>query len=90
MTQSTLARSAAFAAIDSERDYQDALTPERTSGEDHTVGDYITMLQQYQNEAVQAWTKNAGDDAALEIVRKIAGIAVRCMEEHGAPLRETS
>ena len=80
-------RSEVYAAIDSERSYQDKLSPARTNGIPHTVGDYVTMLQQYQNELVAAWTKNAGDQSALHVMRKIAGIAVHCMEDHGAPHR---
>jgi hypothetical protein len=77
-----------YDAIDSERIYQDLLPPARTDGRKHTVGDYIVMLQNYQAEAVAAWTKNASDEQALHTIRKIAGICVRCMEEHGAPRRE--
>ena len=81
---SSLARAAAYDAIDSERDYQDALPPNRTDGRSHSVGDYVTMMQHYQTELVRAWTLNAGDEASLEVMRKIAGIAVHCMEDHGA------
>lgn len=80
-------RQEVYAAVDSERDYQEALPPNRTDGFDHTVGDYVTMLQYYQAELARAWTLNAGDDAALEVMRKVAGIAVHCMEDHGAPKR---
>lgn len=76
-----------YKAIDSEREYQNNLGPERTNCHDHEVGEYITMLQFYQNELISAWTKNPGDEAALHSIRKIAGIAVRCMEDHGAPHR---
>ena len=84
-----------YAAIDSERDYQDHLKRNRTSNPtdgtrsiDHTVGDFVTMMQQYQNNLVAAWTNNPGDQEALEIMRKIGGIAVNCMEQHGAPNRK--
>jgi hypothetical protein len=80
-------RQRAFDAISGERDYQDSLGSDRTDGAKHTVGDYIVMLQHYQQELVKAWTKNAGTNEALHIMRKIAGIAVHCMEDHGAPPR---
>lgn len=80
-------RKEVYEAIDSERDYQNNLPPSRTSGEVHTIGDYVTMMQHYQNELVREWTINPGDAQALQIMRKIAGIAVHCMEDHGAPKR---
>ena len=46
------------------------------------------MLSSYIRRAQDEWTDNAGDQAALEVVRKIAGIAVHCMEDNGAPGRE--
>ncbi len=80
-------RTAVYAAIDTERDYQDRLPPNRTDGVPRSVGDYTTMMQHYQTQLVAAWTTNAGDDQALHVMRKIAGIAVHCMEDHGAPPR---
>lgn len=87
-------RKEVYAAIDSERRYQDHLKKDRTSNPtdgtrsiDHTVGDFVTMMQQYQNNLVAAWTNNPGDQKAMEVMRKIAGIAVNCMEQHGVSHR---
>ena len=85
-----------YNAIDTERDYQDRLPTTRsthpvrprTDGQPHTVGDYCTMLRYYAGQLDEAWTMNAGDAEALEVMRKIAGIAVHCMEDHGAPRRQ--
>lgn len=82
-------RQEVYQSIDSERTYQNSLPSTRTDGSFHTVGDFVTMLHYYQNQLVQEWTLHAGDDNALEIMRKIGGIAVHCMEKHGAPRRET-
>lgn len=89
-------RSLVYSAIDSERDYQDLLKGDRTSNPtdgtrsiDHTVGDFVTMMMQYQSNLVAAWTNNPGDAQALHIMRKLAAIAVNCMEQHGAPRRKT-
>jgi hypothetical protein len=81
-------REQVYQLIDGERDYQDGLPSNRTDGSNKSVGDYITMLQYYQAKLVEAWTTNAGNDVALDIMRKIAGIAVHCMEDHGAPARK--
>lgn len=82
-------RSKVYDLIDGERDYQDSLGPSRhvITGRPHDVGAYLTMLRVYAAKADAAWTDNAGDRAALDVVRKIAGIAVHCMEDHGAPAR---
>ena len=87
-------RNEVYAAIDSERDYQDDLKSDRTSNPtdgtrsiDHTVGDFVTMMQHYQTQLVEAWTTNPGDQEALNVMRKIGGIATNCMEQHGAPIR---
>jgi hypothetical protein len=77
-------RKEVYAAIDGERDYQDnGLGNSRTERSEKTVGDYCTMMQHYQNELVKQWTLNAGDSYALDVMRKIAAIAVHCMEDHG-------
>ncbi len=87
VTLKKIKREEVYKAIDTERNYQDKLGANRTAGEEHSVGDYVTMMQYYQNALVEAWTTTAGDDVALDVMRKIAGIAVHCMEDHGAPKR---
>lgn len=77
------ARELVYKAIDGERAYQDALPSTRTDGSTCTVGDYITMLQYYNAKLIEAWTMNPGDKQALDVFRKVAGIAVHCMEDHG-------
>jgi len=80
-------RSDVYAAIDGERAYQGTLGPTRTDGEERSVGDYLVMLGTYYRRATEGWTNSAGTEIALDNMRKIAAIAVRCMEEHGAPRR---
>lgn len=85
-------RAEVYKAIDSERDYQDNFVlPDRKYYQTHTLGEFILMLSQYADQARQKWTHHSDKDAvppSLEEVRKIAGIAVRCMEQHGAPQRK--
>ncbi|MEY4723362.1 MAG: hypothetical protein RLZZ324_875 [Candidatus Parcubacteria bacterium] len=86
-------RQEVYEAIDGEREYQDsciAHDPTRhETGPDsnHSVGAYLTMLAEYVRKAQQEWTDKAGHGPALEVIRKVAGIAVHCMEDHGAPKR---
>lgn len=80
-------RSIVFALIENERKYQDGIgcPPVSLEGELLLLGDYI-------DRARRAYAENFGDEtetAARDAVRKIAAIAVRCMENHGAPARES-
>jgi hypothetical protein len=84
---SRVTRAEVYAAIDTEREYQDKLGADRTDGSQHSVGDYTVMLNFYVQRLNNEWTMNPGTDEALKIMRKIAGIAVHCMEDHGAPHR---
>lgn len=82
-------RDEVFDLVSAERDYQNSLSSARTDGSTKSVGDYITMLSYYVNKMQEAWTVNAGNTPALDIMRKCAAIAVHCMEDHGAPSRFT-
>jgi hypothetical protein len=84
-------RTEAYAAIDSEREYQntvwaDAGSP--TGGNRLTIGESILLVEEYAARARKDWsTEPKPEVEALNGIRKIAGIAVHCMEQHGAPLR---
>lgn len=82
-----LTRFEVYNYIDGERDYQDKLSSDRTDGREHTVGDFVVMLNHYIQKLNEEWTLNAGDEEALKVVRKIAGITVHCMEKHGSTPR---
>lgn len=83
-------RADVYAAIDSERAYQNALGPERRDARENrfTVGEWLVMMKTYVDKALVAWTDNPGTDAAVNAIRKVAAIGVGAMEEHGAPRRE--
>lgn len=80
-------RSEVYAAIDGERDYQDRHEICRENRDSKSVGDYLTLIRVYSAKADVAYYDNIGDSAALDVLRKIAAIAVLCMEDHGAPRR---
>lgn len=82
-------RQEVYKLIDGERAYQDSLGTDRVepSERPHDVGGYLTLIRSYSHKADMAWTDQAGAEAALAVVRKIAAIAVACMERHGAPER---
>jgi len=81
-------REEVYHAIDTERNYQDM--QENLNGwlQKRTVGEWIVLINHYTTKLNEAWTVNTGDVEALKVMRKIAGIAVHCMEENGAIKRE--
>ena len=48
----------------------------------------LTLLRHYLRLAEAAWTTETGDSAVLDVILKLAVIAVRCLETYGAPTRE--
>lgn len=83
----TARREEVYKVIDGERNYQNHLGSSRTDGSAKTAGEYIMMIDYYLAHAKESWVGNPGVKMALHDIRKIAAIAVRCLEEHGAPPR---
>ena len=84
-------RKEVYKAVDSEREFQDSFVlPERQYYQTHTLGEFILMLNQYAAQAQEKWTHHKDTEVpeSLHEVRKVAALAVRCMEQHGAPKRE--
>jgi hypothetical protein len=48
-----------------------------------SVGDFLILLDVYINRAKVGYSDNEGDHIPRDIVRKIAGIAVHCLEQNG-------
>lgn len=71
-------------AINGERDYQDGISSLRL-----TIGEELLLLEEYIARARKRWTGEfvQPEIQTLGVIRKVAGIAVRCMEHHGAPER---
>ena len=70
----------AYNAIDRERDYQDQkFGTERNP----STGEFLVYLQSYVSDAVFDLTHEPGDKTALGTIRKIAALAVACMEQNG-------
>ena len=88
MAQDLEKRALAYKAIDSEREYQEQQEAKHDWQPKKTVGEWIVLLNHYTTELNRVWSTSTGDVEALHFVRKIAGIAVHCMEENGAPLRK--
>lgn len=81
-----------FKSIESERNYQDARwNPETTTSEGiHSLEEWIMYIEDYLSEAKHIISRSArqeSDEKVLHIIRKVAGMAVCAMEQHGAPPR---
>jgi hypothetical protein len=78
-------RNDVYKVIDSERTYQD----DRWPGHKHSPVEYLVYMRDYIEEALHresredsvTWT------ATMDSFRKVAALAVACMEEHGAQRR---
>ena len=83
-------RKEVYDAIDSERDYQDKTWPRST---DLSVLGEVTLVRQYIRkfeDEYQADNDEPGREVPAEcmnVLRKMATLLVRAMENHGAPLR---
>ncbi len=87
-------RAEVYAAIDSERAYQrtvwfDYLENDTEHDNPLEIGEFLTLLAVYVRKAQDAWTvEKKMEMEALARIRKIAAIAVNCMEQNGAPHRK--
>lgn len=76
-------------AINGELQYQATLLDQgRADSTDYGVEGQLVMLAVYTRRAQEAWTNNAGSEQALDVLRKVAAIAVRALEQYGCPRRE--
>lgn len=86
----TTRRAAAYAAIDTERDYQDA---GKGNAQRHeampamTPGEYILCMEKCLADARADWYKPDGSKTCLAHIRKVSALGVACMELYGAPPR---
>lgn len=81
------ARSDAYCAIDSEREYQDRKWGGPSHDETHSAGDFVAYIQRAARKALDHDSKG-DEDAVLHEVRQIAALAVACMESQGVRYRE--
>ena len=86
-------REEVYKAIDGERDYQDSLWAGDAGANGFSnplsSGEFLVLLDSYLRQAQDIWCREPEPvPDTLAFVRKIAAIAVNCMEQHGAPKRE--
>lgn len=92
MTQ--VPRKTVYEVIDSERAYQEALKLEAYGAHNmdrhHELDAFVLYMDGYMGEAKQIAAFDWSPEAkwrTLASIRKVAALAVACMEIHGAPFR---
>lgn len=87
-------RNEVYAAIDSERDYQEMRIVRDGStavgAHHHTPEEFLLYMEDYLNEAKHIASRTwgpAAKPAIMEVVRKVVALGVACMELNGAPHR---
>lgn len=75
-------------AINEELDYQSDLPEvDRADRVDYGVAGQLVTLNTYTRKANDAFTNNAGLEASLHALRKVAAIAIRALIVAGCPRR---
>lgn len=74
-------RSAIYAAIDEERDYQDnKFGPDK----EQSVPGFLVLIQNELAEAMLGWAKDSkGRNSVMHEIRQIAAVCVNAMEKYG-------
>jgi hypothetical protein len=86
-------RNAVYKLIDGERDYQDSRWDDKTttSAGKHTVEEWLLYIEDYSAEAkhiLSRESRQTADLKAMDIMRKIAAMAVCAMEQNETPPRQ--
>jgi hypothetical protein len=89
---SNIDRKEVYSAIDTERAYQDSkwgntLSGNRPGNGERSVDEFALYIYGYANKLMQNASEFANTEEKLHIIRKVAGLCVACMEQHGAPKR---
>lgn len=78
-------RSQVYEALDSERAYQDSLWQNNPL----TPGEFLLLLEEYTALARSMWcAEPKPEQMTMDLIRKIGGIAVNALEQHGCARRE--
>ena len=92
MSTVNVARECVYKAIDTEREYQEecwgsTLSSDQPGNGDRTLDEFVLYIAGYTDDLVRNASHFGSPQAKLDIVRKVAGLCVAAMEQHGAPHR---
>ncbi len=93
MSTVNVSRQDVYFAIDSERDYQEEVWGATQSSDepgngDRTLDEFALYIVGYSDDLLRNASHFGSPKAKLDIIRKVAGLCVAAMEQHGAPERE--
>ena len=82
-----------YKLIDGERDYQNIKWNSETTTSDgiHSVEEWIVYIEDYLDQAKHVLareSKQIADTIAMDIMRKVAAMAVCAIEQHGTSARD--
>ena len=93
-----MTRQEVYELIDGERAHQDSVTVacETASsdpmsllmGAQYTIAEEALMIHYFASTIPSIFYKTSGYDETLSVIRMVAALCVRCMENHGASKRE--
>ena len=90
-------RKEVYAALDSERNYQDIRWQGSKSSKenstnrdalDRTLDEYVLYIKGYADDLATIASHTDDPTEKLNFIRKVGGLCVSAMEAHGAPMRE--
>lgn len=90
----SMEREEVYKAIDTEREYQDFVTPiDSRMVDDYAISHAILNIEKFIGEAREAWYGESSEDSyqkTMDMLRKIAGVCVKSGEKYGMPERDRS
>lgn len=86
-------RQEVYKAIDSEMNYQQAKWGSSASSGNpgngnRTIDEFVLYIRGYAEDLAKIASHELDPTKKLDFVRKVAGLCVATMEQHGAPTRE--
>jgi hypothetical protein len=96
-SMSVASRQRVYEAVDSEREYQESLWQNRNrrlfenpeTQESLSVGEFLLLIEEHLSKARKNWSyEHKPERNTIEHVRKIAALAVSCMEQYGVSVRK--
>lgn len=84
-------RSEVYAAIDSERDYQEMRVKRDSGAGFHTPEEFLLYIEHYVHLAREIASTTWGPEAkpkTMDAIRKVAALCVVAGEQHGMPRRD--